>query len=113
MTTDLRAAIGGARLRAAGVPNPLMSDFEIAGAVYRDQQWDDKVSGNDALDMAAYDRRGLLNVLSFLLDAAPPAPLDVLRLRQAVIRTLDTTTQRRLLPFLEAIARAYAEASDG
>ena len=42
-----------------------MTEFEMAAAVYRDSQ----VAGLDALgNIDAYDRRGLLNLVSVLLD---------------------------------------------
>lgn len=53
-----------------------MSRFEIAGALHRDQEWGDETPGGppwtdqrrgEALLMAGYDRRGLLNVVAELL----------------------------------------------
>jgi hypothetical protein len=47
-----------------------MSDYEIAGAVWRDSETKDTLT-----DIAAYDRRGLLNVIGALIEReATPSP---------------------------------------
>lgn len=59
-----RASLQGVHLRQLGIPDPLMSDFEFAAAVARDAAFLDTVSRGSE---AAYDRRGLLNVIAFLV----------------------------------------------
>jgi hypothetical protein len=57
-----RAAITIGHLRDAGVPGTLISEFELVGAVGRD------VNGDLGATAAAYDRRGLLNVIAWLVN---------------------------------------------
>jgi len=66
-----RGGLSPEKLRAAGVPPTLMSDFEFFGCLFRDSQYDGH-EGRPEI-MGGYDRRGLLNVIAFLL-ADNPGP---------------------------------------
>jgi hypothetical protein len=71
--TAARAALTPATLRRLGVPKTLMSDFEFMGALGRDQAWQsarEPATGDAQIDQ--YDRRGLLNVIAYLAEAAAP-----------------------------------------
>lgn len=69
-------------LRRLGVPKTLMSDFEFTAAVFRDSQFDPEAWQPEV--MAGYDRRGLLNVIAWLVES----PTAESREAEALLRRL-------------------------
>ena len=71
---EFRKDLTVAQIRALGVPRHVHSNFELEAALQRDQH----ATPHVLEDMAAYDRRVLLNVIAWLAAAAEAAPADLI-----------------------------------